>query len=157
MENTRFRTDQEPSLLDLLFTNDDMMISDLSYEQPIGKSDHVVLTFNFQCGEISKSEQNNSFSRPMWHKTDFKSLDNFFISVDWSSELRDLDIEDSWTKFKGIFEEGVTNYVPYKDTNSGSKKDKQPWFRRKVKDAVRLKSVLFKKYRRTGRYQNYLS
>ncbi|MEW8548554.1 MAG: reverse transcriptase family protein [Candidatus Thiodiazotropha sp.] len=156
MEHTRFRIDQEPSLLDLLFTNDEMMISDIKYEQPIGKSDHVVLKFDFHCGELLGTEHTSSFSKPMWHKADFNSLDIFFNSVDWSRDLQDLDVESSWTKFKTVIEEGVTKFVPYKDTNTDNKRDKQPWFRKKVKDAVRLKSVLFKKYRRTKRYVDKL-
>ena len=47
--------------------------------------------------------------------------------------------------------------MPYKDSSNGKKKDKQPWFRKKVKDAVRLKSILFKKHRRTGRYVDKLA
>ena len=35
-------------------------------------------------------------------------------------------------------------HVSFKDSSSGKKKDKQPWFRRKVKDAVRPKSVYSK-------------
>ena len=156
-ENTRFRIDQEPSQLDLLFTNDELMISDVRYEHPIGKSDHVVLVFSFHGGEINDSSQDNSAAKPLWYKTDFKSLDNFYNSVDWSLELEGLNVEDAWTKFKRIYDDGISRHVPYKDSSNGKKKDKQPWFRKKVKDAVRLKSILFKKHRRTGRYVDKLA
>lgn len=156
-ENTRFRIDQEPSQLDLLFTNDELMISDVRYEHPIGKSDHVVLAFTFHGGEISDSSRDNIAAKPLWHKTDFKTLDSFYNAVDWCSELNDLNVEDSWTRFKSIYEEGVSRHVPYKDYSNDRKKDKQPWFRKKVKDAVRLKSVLFKRQRRSGRYVDKLA
>ena len=38
---------------------------------------------------------------------------------------------------------GVSRRVPFKDSSNGTKKDKQSWFCRKIKDAARRKSVLF--------------
>ena len=77
-------------------------------------------------------------------QTDFKSLDNFYNSVDWSLELEGLNVEDAWTKFTRIYDHGISRHVPYKDSSNGKKIDKQPWFRKKVKDAVRLKSIYSK-------------
>jgi len=42
-ENTRFCA---PSKLDYVFTNEDNLIDQVDYEEPLGKSDHVVLTWN---------------------------------------------------------------------------------------------------------------
>ena len=68
-ENTRFRIDQESSQLDLLFANDQLMISDVRYKHPIGKSDHVVLVhvFTFHGGEVSDRSQDNSAANLLWH------------------------------------------------------------------------------------------
>ena len=41
--NTRFRKRNEPSMLDLSFTNEDYMIENLKSIAPLGKSDHVGL------------------------------------------------------------------------------------------------------------------
>ena len=48
-EPTRRRGSDKPSLLDLILTNEAMSISDLTYEAPLGKSDHCTLLFNFHC------------------------------------------------------------------------------------------------------------
>ena len=80
----------------------------------------------------------------MWHETDFKLLDNFYNSVDWCLELEGLNVEEAWSKFKNIYQKGESMHVSFKDSSSGKKKDKQPWFPRKVKDAVRPKSVYSK-------------
>ena len=45
----RSRCDQNPSILDLMPTNDEGMTSSLSHLSPLGKSDHSILTFNFHC------------------------------------------------------------------------------------------------------------
>ena len=41
---TRFREGCNPSQLDLVFSNDEMMVDELTSSSPLGKSDHVVLT-----------------------------------------------------------------------------------------------------------------
>ena len=40
---TRYRDDNNPSLIDLIFTNMDGLVSDILYLPPLGNSDHVVL------------------------------------------------------------------------------------------------------------------
>ena len=44
---TRYR--DYPSVLDLLFTNEEKMISDISYLPGLGKGDHVLLEFYLVC------------------------------------------------------------------------------------------------------------
>lgn len=46
---TRSQGTDMPSLLDLIFTNEQHMISDIQYQAPIGSSDHSVLVFNSHC------------------------------------------------------------------------------------------------------------
>ena len=42
---TRFRDGQKPSLLDLVITNDESVVNEIRYREPLGKSDHLVLEF----------------------------------------------------------------------------------------------------------------
>ena len=42
---TRRRGNDDPSLLDLIFTNEAMQVSDILHHSPLGKSDHSVITF----------------------------------------------------------------------------------------------------------------
>ncbi len=42
-EYTRYREGQNPSLLDLILTNEEGMVNDILYVSPLGKSDHVCL------------------------------------------------------------------------------------------------------------------
>ena len=46
---TRYRQNQEPSLLDLIFTNEENMIEKVNYLPSLGKSDHLVLMFQYNC------------------------------------------------------------------------------------------------------------
>ena len=47
IELTRCRGADDPSIIDLLLTNEEMQVSNLEYHQPLGASDHSVITFNF--------------------------------------------------------------------------------------------------------------
>lgn len=46
---TRARGNNDPSLLDLVFTNEENMVSDMDCGAPIGKSDHASITFTYHC------------------------------------------------------------------------------------------------------------
>ena len=43
--NTRHRVNNNPSRLDLIFTNEEEMIENISSKAPIGLSDHVRISF----------------------------------------------------------------------------------------------------------------
>ena len=46
---TRIREGQVPSLLDLVLTNDESFISEIASLPTLGKSDHITISFEFQC------------------------------------------------------------------------------------------------------------
>ena len=48
-EATRFRHGVTPTCDDLIFTNEPNMIDRINYDCALGKSDHIVLTFNYIC------------------------------------------------------------------------------------------------------------
>ena len=51
---TRRRCSDEPSTLDLIFTNEEMQVSEVKHTPPLGKSDHDVLVFwiSLLCGSL---------------------------------------------------------------------------------------------------------
>ena len=48
-EPTRYRAGQRPSLLDLVLTNESHLVDRIQISEPLGKSDHAVLEFDFLC------------------------------------------------------------------------------------------------------------
>lgn len=48
MKPTRYRTQQTANVLDLVFTNEESMINEIKYEEPIGKSDHLCLVWSLK-------------------------------------------------------------------------------------------------------------
>ena len=81
--DTRHWVGQSPLRLDLLFTNEIGMISELdrSTLPPLGASDHCCLLFKFACyTKMRKSET----PRPNFYKGDYPSMKKTFQDTDWS-------------------------------------------------------------------------
>ena len=148
-----FRIDQEPSLLDLIFTNEESMVDNLEFNAPLGKSDHVSILWTFYSYTDVKTGEYLSEKRS-WYKADFKAINEQFASVEWEGKFQNMDVEQSWNEFKQKYEECVDKYVPYQTVKASRK---QPWFRKKVKEAVRKKQLLFKKSKRTNQYVDKLA
>ena len=67
---TRFREGQKSSLLDLIITNEPHMIEDLEILNPLGKSDHGVLSFTYLC----YGEEKIIKGVPKNHKGDYEVI-----------------------------------------------------------------------------------
>ena len=65
--NSRIRSDDEHFLIDLIFMDEAMQISDIAHHTPVGKSDHNVITFKFNCylGYLKPKD------RYLYNKADF--------------------------------------------------------------------------------------
>lgn len=111
---TRQRGSDQPSLLDLVLTNEINQISDIIYESPLGKSDHSTLVFNYHCYyEFSQTR-----GRYNYHKGDYvgmcsdDSIDGWKIEMTARAETS-TDIEELWLMVKNKLFELRSKYVPY--------------------------------------------
>ena len=46
-DETRIREGQQASVIDYIFTDEDLLVDNLQYETPLGKSDHVCLVWDY--------------------------------------------------------------------------------------------------------------
>ena len=93
-EVTRCRGDNIPSLLDVVLTNEEDMVSKIEHLAPLGASDHQTLLFQCNCyADYSKPK-----TRWNYNKADFEGARKFLadnpISVTGS-------VEDMWQKNEG--------------------------------------------------------
>ena len=116
---TRRRGDDEPSKLDLIFTNEEMQVSDIKHKSPLGKSDHDVLSFEFQCYvDYSKSKENYNFSKGNYaamreHLSESKWIDNY-IKISSSKEANP---EILWNSLKSKILDLRNEFVPLGKSN----------------------------------------
>ena len=73
-EPTRGRGDAKPSTIDLLFSNEEGMVTDVNIEPPLGKSDHSVINFKFN-GYLANS--NCDKTRYKYDKADYVNMKKY--------------------------------------------------------------------------------
>ena len=121
---TRVRGTDTPNILDLVLTTDDN-VSDLEYESPLGKSDHRVLFFNFNCYAILKSVQKE---KVLYDKADWVNLKKEVLETDWKSDL-DIDegtVNESWEVFKEKVQKLTEKHIPIRKYTIKGHRGKTP-------------------------------
>jgi hypothetical protein len=140
-QHTRFRALENASSLDWVLTNSwaDDTITNMIVSNPIGKSDHGLISFDIEC----QKREGRSGNRLSFYRGDYESM-RAEMNKDWESELAGLDTQQTWqkisTKVKGVIE----RYIPRtKYTMS-----KRPlWCNRAVKREINNKNKMWRKYR----------
>ena len=122
LEPTRQRGQNEPSTLDLIFTNEEHMISIIEHLAPLGKSDHSILKFEMNCGVGKKPPKIVS----QINKGNYDKMRDIFKSTDWENELRNnADVNELWEKFSEIYYSVEKECVPTKTVYVDGKKSKR--------------------------------
>ena len=119
-EVTRSRGNDNPSLIDLIFTDEEMQVSGIQYHSPLGKSDHSVILFDYHC-YLDYSKPKETF---VYNKGDYDAMRDELGRSDWiplfmaSIGTAGKSIEESWNTLKLELHRLRTQYVP-KFTSSG--------------------------------------
>lgn len=144
-EPTRFRDGQDPSCLDLIFTNEENMVNrdSLTIGSPLGNSDHAVLQFDFMC-YLNNEEVNGE--RYQYFKGDYMGLTQSLQDEDWVDLLEDKTVEEMWNTFKTKLINGISKYIPKRRLN---RKFIQPplWMDRSAREAIVNKRKKWKRYK----------
>lgn len=142
-EPTRFRVNETPNLLDLLLTSEESMIKDLSYQPPLGGSDHICLCFNVNCGiqeNIKEEPDKRNF-----YKTDYTAIVKDLRKYEWVS-LLNSNFQDDYKCFFDKLEEIMVNHTPLK---SPTRKKKNLYMTRESSKMKNKKIRLWKRYMST--------
>ena len=149
--NTRHQINQESNILDLILTNEDNMINNLDVKAPIGKSDHLVITFDYKCYTQETYSKNTCYQ---YSRGNYSQM-NKDLQMDWASLLKDKDVEELWQIFSTILKNAQDKNIPQKNITN-ERKNKANWINQKAKCKLRKKYKMWKKYCETDSYQNYV-
>ena len=84
-EPTRHQPDQQPSVLDLIITQDPDSIMNLTHLPPLGCSDHECLLWQLFCNSRQRSfVHTNSYN---YYQGDYDSLNNYLKEIDWFTKF----------------------------------------------------------------------
>ena len=138
---TRYRDDNNPSLIDLIFTNMDGLVSDILYLPPLGNSDHVVLT----CDRNVNSAVNSVCrQKPLFFKADYMELKSHIQELDWKLELEQKSMEDAWSTFMNKISIIIKKDIPVR--KSGSRYYQTPWMNKTACKAIKAKRKAWRNY-----------
>ena len=125
VENTtRKRGNDEPSLLDLILSDEEMQVSDISHLPPLGKSDHCLVNFKYHCYlDYTKPKERYQFL-----KGDYTEMRTYLTKANWVEEYASLgdksSVEDLWLSLKGKLTELRNKFVPKQEPGGPSWKTK---------------------------------
>ena len=101
-EPTRFREGQNPTLDDLIFTNESEMLEQLKYLAPPGGSDHIALEFNF----INRTVL-------LYDKGDYEKMKQLF-NRDWTQVLQSMNPQDVFDTLEKSLHQATELCIPSK-------------------------------------------
>lgn len=147
----RYRVGQEPSLLDLVLTNDNNYIDSIEYQDPLGHSDHAVLLFSFKCGFNSVDSKSVKYS---YFKADYEGMRRQ-LKLDWETLLRDQDTTTMIDTFMTQLVKSMEECIPKRKLSN--KKFKTP-LSQEVRRSIKRKHRAWERYqsnRDNTSYRNY--
>ena len=149
-EPTRSRGLDEPSTIDLIFTNEENQVYQLDHCSPLGKSDHCVLSFSFQC-YINFATPTSRFR---YESTDFNVMRHYVMQHNCFKDLSNTalgnqnDVNSLWNKFKDVLLSLRNRFVPKRMSKNQLWKEK--WkapisedLQNKIKEKKRLQRKWF--------------
>ncbi len=149
-EATRWREGQSPSTLDLVFTNKEGLISDITVSSPLGKSDHGVIIFKMHC---QSTQEKQTKTRYLYSKGNYSQI-RTNLDINWEHELTGKDVIQCWEIFKSRLIEAANENIPKVLENT--KKQKRPsWMNTSAIAKVKKKHAAWKRYLATKDGQAY--
>ena len=122
LEPTRKRGTNEPSILDLVFTNEEHMITKVNQLAPLGKSDHSIMEFDLVCQMDKKPPK----IVKQINRGNFTKMREILDSVDWDNIMSNTtDINDLWNIFTNKYNEAEKNCIPTRIVYIDGKKSKR--------------------------------
>ena len=116
------------SLLDIICTNEPVLLRNAYTTPPIAGSDHdsVVFIINVPDSAIHSHTNNTNTSchkSVLWKQGDYESMRQFLADIKWSDILTvNFTPDDLWSAFCSILNDAIELYVPYKLCSNASQR-----------------------------------
>ena len=130
------------NVLDLVFTTEDNIVTDLSVDECLGGSDHNIIRFSVSLPLTRRRI-------PVTQKLDFRRA-NFNGLRQYISRLEPMQCEAAntlWSMFKEKFMEGQSEFIPLRQASNASVQPK--WFTREIGIAIRARKQAYQKWTRS--------
>lgn len=148
---TRYRGEETPNILDLVFTNEAGMIDSIDHCSPLGNSDHEILEFNLMYSTPILTDMKKD-KKMCYFKGDYDTINSELTQIEWENILATGGINDLWDRFVDSLSNSCRKNIPvYK---SKPKCYDTPWMNKETLTAVQNKRKMWKKYKYCRNPQN---
>ena len=113
------------NVLDLVFSSDDDIISNLKVGERLGKGDHNMIQFEIKTNFSNKKK---SFKKPNFRNANFERLQNEMGKLERNSEV---DIESKWKSLKCNYMRIRNDCIQQKNV-SLNKPEQPKWFNKDI-------------------------
>jgi len=133
-----FPTHIKGNCLDLLLTNIPHRVSDVTDSGRLGRSDHVIVTFQLRVSGTMDAQQ---VERKNWRKADWQSIKNGLHQTTWPTTYDGNTAEEAWQLLRTRLNELTEQYVP----TCVFKQRRSDWMTGDILRELRKKRRLWKK------------
>lgn len=147
-EPTRYRSNQQPSLLDLIFSNEENLISNIKYLPPIGISDHVSIAFSVQF--ITYHTPRTTVKT--YVATDYEQVVGLLQEEVWDDVYGLTGIDDKWNCFTSVLKTAVSRASRVRQVRHNVRK---PWISELLLSRIKHKRRLWRRYVQSGSNQDF--
>lgn len=154
---THYRCMQTPTLIDLLFTDNEEHISNVQFLPPLGKSHHLIITFNIAIEQFI-SDHSEGARKYAVDKADFVEMRHYLAQTSWRDVVSDdLSVDQCWSAIESKLRESMDLFIPVKQSNKNFKgtKTRIPGSMLEKVRAKRRAFRMFCKYRTQENYNEY--
>ncbi|KAF4531363.1 hypothetical protein B566_EDAN019468 [Ephemera danica] len=106
---TRFSLTARASRLDLIFTNEPLMVNNVSCGAPLGLSDHCTIQFEYVSNTSWKEKERPP--RHAYHRADFEAINEGLRAYAWDTCVH-ATIDDHWSSLKRVLLGLIDKHVP---------------------------------------------
>ncbi len=138
---THYRANQDPTLIDLLFTNEEDMIYGISHLPPLGLSHHSGLLFDYRCYSEPSINAVDKVAYK-YYAGNYNEMKLFLEDLNLCDQIKDKNAKDAWDTIDRALKEATDKFVPkYRIHNSTP--PPPPWMNDRVREKSRLKREAF--------------
>ena len=147
--STRF-SENSNSILDLVFTKEEGDIRNVSIINPVGASDHGIITCEFICKWKSRAKPRRGRA---YYKGNYKTIEDKLIAITWAESFRNITTNDCTQLYISETKKLMDENIPL-----GLSKDyREPWMNARRMGMWRKKQTTYERALRYGSRRNWRS
>jgi len=150
-ECTRYRQGQRSSKLDYIFTDEENLVENVEYLPPLGKSDHVCISFKYLLGDTESSDSTQKLN---YWKADYVKIREELSAIDWATEFESKDTNGMWQKFHNRMLQLIHQFTPLKKDSYRNNRKKNSWITKATVKVMKKRNKAWSTYKQLPTSRN---